>query len=51
MAAITKTASAEWQGAGKTGKGTLTTESNVLSGAAYGFKTRLAATRGLIRKS
>jgi osmotically inducible protein OsmC len=46
MAAITKTASAEWQGAGKTGKGTLTTESNVLSGAAYGFKTRFGGEKG-----
>lgn len=33
-------ASAHWEGDGKTGKGTITTQSGVLDGNPYGFKTR-----------
>ena len=33
-------ASAHWEGDGKTGKGTVTTQSGVLSDNPYGFKTR-----------
>ena len=33
-------ASAHWEGDGKTGKGTVTTQSGVLSGNPYGFNTR-----------
>ncbi|NMM48860.1 OsmC family protein [Marinigracilibium pacificum] len=37
---ITRKASANWKGAGKTGKGTLTTNSGVLSDTKYSFSTR-----------
>ena len=46
MAAITRTASAQWQGTGKEGKGTLTTQSGVLSTTPYGFNTRFGDTNG-----
>lgn len=46
MAAITRTASAHWQGTGKEGKGTLTTQSGVLSTTPYGFNTRFGDTTG-----
>jgi osmotically inducible protein OsmC len=35
-----RTASANWKGGGKDGKGLLTTQSGVLSNTQYGFKTR-----------
>lgn len=37
---IKKSGSAVWTGAGKTGKGEITTQSGVLQNAAYGFATR-----------
>lgn len=37
---MTRTAKAVWKGTGKDGTGTITTGSNVLSNANYGFKTR-----------
>jgi len=46
MAAITRTANAQWQGTGKEGKGTLTTKSGVLSVTPYGFNTRFGDTKG-----
>jgi lipoyl-dependent peroxiredoxin len=46
MAGITRTAQAEWQGTGKEGKGTLTTQSGVLSSQAYGFNTRFGDVKG-----
>lgn len=46
MAGITRTASAEWQGTGKEGKGSLTTQSGVLSVTPYGFNTRFGDTKG-----
>src|SRR4249919_3626574 len=46
MAAITRTAQAEWQGTGKEGKGALTTKSGVLSAAPYGFNTRFGDQKG-----
>jgi lipoyl-dependent peroxiredoxin len=46
MASITRTASAHWQGTGKDGKGTLTTQSGVLSTTPYGFNTRFGDTKG-----
>jgi osmotically inducible protein OsmC len=46
MAAITRTARAEWQGTGKEGKGTLTTQSGVLSTSPYGFNTRFGDVKG-----
>jgi osmotically inducible protein OsmC len=46
MAAITRTANAHWQGTGKEGKGTLTTQSGILSTTPYGFNTRFGDTRG-----
>jgi lipoyl-dependent peroxiredoxin len=39
-------ASAAWQGGLKDGKGTLTTESGVLSGTPYSFSTRFEGTKG-----
>jgi osmotically inducible protein OsmC len=39
-------ASAEWQGDLKTGKGTVSTESGVLQGAAYSFTTRFEGAKG-----
>src|SRR5690606_14289366 len=41
-----RTASANWKGGGKDGKGTLTTQSGVLSNTQYGFKTRFEDTIG-----
>lgn len=41
-----RTGSAVWQGGLKEGKGTLSTESGVLSNAAYGFRTRFENERG-----
>jgi osmotically inducible protein OsmC len=38
--AIKRTASALWEGAGKTGKGTLTTASGVLKNTPYSFSSR-----------
>jgi lipoyl-dependent peroxiredoxin len=46
MAAITRTARAEWQGTGKEGKGVLITQSGVLSGTPYGFNTRFGEEKG-----
>jgi osmotically inducible protein OsmC len=46
MASITRTASAHWQGTGKEGKGTLTTQSGVLSTTPYGFNTRFGDVKG-----
>jgi osmotically inducible protein OsmC len=40
MATIHRSASAQWQGTGKDGKGSLTTQSGVLKQAQYGFNTR-----------
>jgi osmotically inducible protein OsmC len=39
-------ATAVWQGTGKDGKGQLTTDSGVLSGTPYSFKTRFENERG-----
>jgi osmotically inducible protein OsmC len=46
MAVIKRTASAEWKGTGKEGKGTLTSQSGVLSATPYGFNTRFGDTKG-----
>ena len=46
MAGITRTANAQWQGTGKDGKGTLTTQSGVLETTPYGFNTRFGETKG-----
>jgi osmotically inducible protein OsmC len=46
MAGITRTARAEWQGTGKEGKGTMSTQSGVLSATPYGFNTRFGDTKG-----
>jgi lipoyl-dependent peroxiredoxin len=46
MAGITRTANAQWQGTGKDGKGTLTTQSGVLETTPYGFNTRFGDTKG-----
>ena len=46
MAAIIRTARAEWQGTGKEGKGTLTAPSGVLSATPYGFNTRFGDQKG-----
>jgi osmotically inducible protein OsmC len=46
MTGIIKHASAQWQGAGKTGKGTISSESGVLANAAYGFNTRFEGAKG-----
>ena len=40
MASIHRSASAHWQGSGKEGTGTVTTQSGVLKDSQYGFKTR-----------
>ncbi len=40
MAGITRGASAQWQGGGKDGIGSIATESGVLKDAPYGFKAR-----------
>jgi osmotically inducible protein OsmC len=46
MAAITRTARAEWQGTGKEGKGALSTQSGVVAAAPYGFNTRFGDQKG-----
>ena len=46
MAGITRTARADWQGTGKEGKGTMSTQSGVLSATPYGFNTRFGDTKG-----
>ena len=46
MAGITRTARAEWQGTGKEGKGTMSSQSGVLSATPYGFNTRFGDTKG-----
>jgi lipoyl-dependent peroxiredoxin len=43
---VTKTASAQWQGGLKDGKGTISTESGALSAQPYGFNTRFEGVRG-----
>ncbi|HEX5958659.1 MAG TPA: OsmC family protein [Hyphomicrobiaceae bacterium] len=43
---MTRTASAQWQGTGKEGKGSLTSQSGVLSATPYGFNTRFGDTKG-----
>ena len=44
--AITRSATARYDGTGKEGKGHLTTQSGVLSDQAYGFNTRFGDERG-----
>jgi AraC-like DNA-binding protein len=44
--AIKRSASAEWQGTGKEGKGTLTSQSGVLATTPYGFNTRFGDVKG-----
>lgn len=46
MAAITRSAQAEWKGAGKTGKGTISSGSGVLASSPYGFNTRFEGQKG-----
>jgi lipoyl-dependent peroxiredoxin len=46
MAAITRTAQVEWRGGGKTGNGTMSTQSGVLSASPYGFNTRFEGQKG-----
>jgi osmotically inducible protein OsmC len=46
MATFTRTASAQWQGTGKDGKGALSTQSGVLSATPYGFNTRFGDAKG-----
>jgi osmotically inducible protein OsmC len=46
MAAITRTAQVEWRGGGKSGKGTMSTQSGVLSSSPYGFNTRFEGQKG-----
>jgi osmotically inducible protein OsmC len=43
---ITKTASAEWKGGLKDGKGAISTESGALAAHPYGFATRFEGVRG-----
>lgn len=44
--AITRTATARYQGVGKDGKGTLSTQSGVLESERYGFNTRFGDEKG-----
>lgn len=44
--AITRTATARYDGTGKDGKGSLTTQSGVLDNQPYGFNTRFGDERG-----
>jgi osmotically inducible protein OsmC len=44
--AITRSATARYEGVGKEGQGTLTTQSGVLDGQRYGFNTRFGDERG-----
>jgi osmotically inducible protein OsmC len=46
MASIRRTASAAWQGTGKEGKGTLTTQSGTLRDTPYGFNARFGDGQG-----
>ena len=46
MAGITRTAQVEWRGGGKSGKGTMSTQSGVLSSSPYGFNTRFEGQKG-----
>lgn len=46
MASFTRTASAEWQGTGKEGNGTLSTQSGVLSSTPYGANARFGDAKG-----
>ncbi len=46
MASIHRSASAAWQGSGKDGKGTLTSQSGVLAQVPYGFNTRFGDGKG-----
>ena len=46
MATIHRKATAEWKGSGKEGKGTLTTQSGVLSNTPYSFHDRFEDGRG-----
>jgi osmotically inducible protein OsmC len=46
MATIKRNASAHWSGTGKEGKGTITTQSGVLSGTPYSFSRRFGDEKG-----
>ena len=46
MAAIKRNASAHWSGTGKEGKGTITTQSGVLSDTPYSFSRRFGDEKG-----
>ena len=46
MASIKRSASAQWQGTGKDGKGALTTQSGTLKGTPYGFNSRFGDGQG-----
>jgi len=46
MAGITRTATAQWQGTGREGKGTLATQSGTLADTPYGFNTRFGGDKG-----
>ncbi len=46
MAQIKRNASAKWQGSGKDGTGSLTTQSGVLKEAPYGFNARFGDGKG-----
>src|ERR1700752_2688155 len=46
MAVIRRNASAHWSGTGKEGKGTITTQSGVLSGTPYSFSRRFGEEKG-----
>jgi lipoyl-dependent peroxiredoxin len=46
MASINRSASAQWQGTGKDGKGALTTQSGTLKGTPYGFNSRFGDGQG-----
>ena len=46
MAAIKRNASAHWSGTGKEGKGTITTQSGVLSNTPYSFSRRFGEEKG-----
>ena len=46
MATIKRNASAQWSGTGKEGKGSITTQSGVLSNTPYGFSRRFGDEKG-----
>lgn len=46
MASIRRTATAQWQGGGRDGQGTLTTQSGTLSNTPYSFTTRFGDAKG-----